>query len=156
MPRDHWLVKSEPDCFSIHNLAKSPDQTTYWDGVRNYQARNMLRDEMKVGHPVLFYHSSVEPMAIVGVAEVVRAGYPDHTAWTKGAQHFDAKSTPEKPVWYMVDLRLREIFPQPLTLDILRGVPKLKEMELLRRGSRLSVQPVTKAEFDAVLKLGRG
>ncbi|HZN36711.1 MAG TPA: EVE domain-containing protein [Pirellulaceae bacterium] len=148
-----WLVKSEPESFSIQDLAKAKDQTTCWDGVRNYQARNFMRDEMKVGDRVLFYHSSTDPPAIVGTAQVVRESYPDASAWNKNDHHYDPASTPENPRWFMVDLRLEQIFKQPLPLDTLRGVAALKDMELLRKGSRLSVQPVRKAEFDAVLKL---
>lgn len=149
-----WLVKSEPDCFSIQDLAKAKDQTTFWDGVRNYQARNFMRD-MKVGDRVLYYHSSADPPAVVGTAEIVREAYPDHTAWTKSSDHFDPKASPENPIWQMVDIRLVEIFPEPLPLEALRGVPALKDMELLKRGSRLSVQPVSKTEFDTVLKLSK-
>ncbi len=150
-----WLVKSEPDCFSIQDLADAPDQTTCWDGVRNYQARNFMRDGMKKGDRVLFYHSSTDPASIVGVTEVVREAYPDHTAWDPSEGHYDPKASPENPIWQMVDLRLVEIFPVPLTRDMLREEPTLQEMELLRRGSRLSVQPVTKDEFKTVLRLSR-
>jgi len=151
----YWLVKTEPDSFSIEDLAASPNQTTCWDGVRNYQARNFLRDEMRVGDRVLFYHSNADPPAIVGTATVVREAYPDATAWKRGDHHFDPKASPENPIWQMVDIRLEEIFEAPLSLDELRKVSALKKMELLRRGSRLSVQPVNKSEFDAVLKLAR-
>ena len=151
--RRFWLLKSEPEAFSIHDLAARPQQTTCWDGVRNYQARNFLRDDMKLGDGVLFYHSGGEQPAVVGTAIVVREGYPDDTAWRKNDPHFDAKASPDKPIWQMVDIRLEEIFATPLALEALRGVKSLATMELLRRGSRLSVQPVTKAEFDAILKL---
>jgi predicted RNA-binding protein with PUA-like domain len=150
------LFKSEPESFSIDDLAAAPHQTTCWDGVRNYQARNSLRDDVKPGDRVLFYHSSADPPAIVGAAVVVREGYPDNTAWQKASHHFDLKSTPEKPIWYMVDIRFESKFDEPLPLATLRDVPALAKMELLRKGSRLSVQPVTKAEFDAVLKLAVG
>jgi predicted RNA-binding protein with PUA-like domain len=153
--RKYWLVKTEPESFSIDDLAASPGQTTFWSGVRNYQARNFLRDEMRLGEQVLFYHSNADPPAVVGVAEVVREGYPDHTAWDEADDHFDPKSTPEKPVWFMVDLKFVQKFPRPLSLAELREVPALANMELLRTGSRLSVQPVTKSEFEAVLKLAR-
>jgi predicted RNA-binding protein with PUA-like domain len=121
--------------------------------VRNYQARNFLRDDIKPGDRVLFYHSAVDPPAVVGVAEVVREGYPDHTAWQKTHPHFDPKSTKEKPTWYMVDIKLEEIFPTPLSLEFLRGQKAMAKMELLRRGSRLSIQPVTKPEFETIVKL---
>lgn len=149
----YWLVKSEPECFSIDHLAAAPKQTTYWSGVRNYQARNMLRDEMKPGDRVLYYHSNAEPPAVVGLATVVRPGYPDHTAENKSDDHYDPKHTKSNPIWYMVDIRFDEKFPRILALDELRGVSALKDMELLKRGSRLSVQPVRKTEFDAIVKL---
>jgi len=148
-----WLLKTEPESFSIQDLASAKDQTTCWDGVRNYQARNSMRDDMQVGDRVLLYHSSTDPTAVVGTAKIVRESYPDHTAWDKKDHHYDPASTPENPRWFMVDIRLEQIFKQPVTLETLRGVAALKEMELLRKGSRLSVQPVRKAEFDAVLKL---
>lgn len=151
----HWLVKSEPDVFSIDDLAAAKQQTTYWDGVRNYQARNMLRDDFQVGDPVLFYHSNAEPTAIVGTAEVVRAGYPDFTAWDKRDPHFDPKSSAENPRWFMVDIRLVQKFHVPLTLAYLRTIAELQDMVLLRKGSRLSVQPVTAAEFAIVLRCAR-
>ena len=149
-----WLVKTEPDSFSIDDLAAAKDRTTCWDGVRNYQARNSLR-EMKVGQRVLVYHSGGEAPAVVGTARVVREAYPDHTSWNKKDPHYDPKSTPENPRWFMVDLQFDEKFKRPLPLDELRGVAALAKMELLRRGSRLSVQPVSKAEFDTILKLAK-
>ena len=156
MPARFWLVKTEPDCFSIDDLSRQPNQTTYWDGVRNYQARNTLRDLMKLGDQVLIHHSNAEPPAVVGVAKVVREGYPDHTAWDEKSDHYDAGSTPENPRWFMVDLQLVRIFPRPLPLDELRLQKALAEMELLRKGSRLSVQPVRSAEFKAITKLADG
>lgn len=153
--KKYWLLKTEPDSFSIQDLAASPKQTTFWSGVRNYQARNFMRDEMRIGDEVLFYHSGAEPPAIVGVAVVVREGYPDHTAWDPNDSHFDAKASPENPIWQMVDIKLQEIFAEPLPLETLRSISSLRDMELLRRGSRLSVQPVKKNEFDAVLKLAK-
>jgi len=148
-----WLVKTEPDCFSIHDLAKQPKQTTCWSGVRNYQARNFMRDEMKLGDRVLVYHSSADPTAVVGIATIAREAYPDPTAWDKNDDHYDAGSTADNPRWVMVDIKLEQIFKQPLPLESLRKIPALKDMELLRRGSRLSVQPVSKGEFEAILKL---
>jgi predicted RNA-binding protein with PUA-like domain len=112
-----------------------------------------MRDEMHVGDMVLFYHSNADPPAVVGTAVVVSQAYADHTAWDPKDHHYDPKASPDNPIWQMVDIRLEEIFPQPLSLDVLRGVPALKDMELLRKGSRLSVQPVRKREFDAILKL---
>jgi predicted RNA-binding protein with PUA-like domain len=148
-----WLVKTEPESFSIEDLARAPSRTTCWDGVRNYQARNFMRDEMKIGDRVLVYHSSTDVPAVVGVAKVVRESYPDHTAWNKKDDHYDPASIPDNPRWFMVDIQLEQILKRPLPLDELRGVAALKQMELLRKGSRLSVQPVRKSEFDAILKL---
>lgn len=150
----YWLMKSEPSTFSIQDLQKAPRQTTCWDGVRNYQARNYMR-MMKAGDQVLFYHSNADPPAVVGVAEVVREAYPDHTAFDSKDKHYDPKSTPAKPIWDMVDVRLVRIFPKPLPLDLLRQQPGLKSMALLRRGSRLSVQPVRPREWRIVLGLAR-
>jgi predicted RNA-binding protein with PUA-like domain len=148
-----WLVKSEPDCFSIHDLAACPRQTTCWSGVRNYQARNFMRDQMHVGDRVLFYHSSTEPPAVAGTAVVARAAYPDFTAWDKTDDHFDPKASPQNPIWQMVDIRLDEIFGEPVPLSALRSEPALREMQLLRQGSRLSVQPVRPREYEAVVAL---
>lgn len=154
MPRRYWLVKSEPDVFSFDDLWASPRRTTHWDGVRNYQARNTLRDEMKKGDLVLFYHSSTDPMAVVGVAEVVREGYPDHTAFDAKDPHYDPKSKREAPTWYMVDLRAVKKFLRPVTLAELRSTRGLEKMALLQKGSRLSVQPVSAVEFRIVEGLG--
>ena len=150
----YWLVKTEPTSFSIHDLAASPRKTTCWDGVRNYLARNYMR-AMSLGDEVLFYHSNADPLAIVGVTTVVRKAYPDPTAWDPSNHHFDSKASLDNPIWDMVDLRLQEIFPAPLLLDRLKKEPRLAKMELLRRGSRLSVQPVTEAEFQAIQELAR-
>jgi len=152
--RRYWLVKSEPNCFSFDDLLRSPGRTTCWDGVRNYQARNFMRDDMKKGDLVFFYHSSAEPPVIVGVAEVVREGYPDHTAFEPAADHFDPKSSEDSPTWIMVDLRAVERLARPLALSDLRGVPGLEKMVLLQRGSRLSVQPVSVEEWEIVHGLG--
>jgi predicted RNA-binding protein with PUA-like domain len=149
-----WLVKTEPDSFSIDDLAAASNQTTCWAGVRNYQARNFMR-EMKLGERVLFYHSGGDAPAVVGTARVLREAYPDHTSWDKKDPHYDPKSTPENPRWFMIDLRFDEKFKRPLSLDELRDVAALAKMELLRRGSRLSIQPVSKSEFDTILKLAK-
>jgi predicted RNA-binding protein with PUA-like domain len=148
--RQYWLVKSEPSTFSFADLLASPGRTTCWDGVRNYQARNLMRDGMRVGDRVLFYHSSTEPAAVVGVCEVVREAYPDPTQFDPKSEYFDPKSRADDPTWLMVDLRALEQFPAPLTLSELRDAPALAGMELLRRGSRLSVQPVTAEQFATV------
>lgn len=147
----YWLLKTEPESFSIQDLARSPGQTTCWDGVRNYQARNFMRDQMRVGDRVLIYHSNADPPCVVGTAVVVRESYPDSSAWDPASHYFDADSKPEAPRWFMVDVKLENILPRSLPLDELRTMPKLTAMELLRKGSRLSVQPVRKTEFDAIL-----
>ncbi len=151
-PAQFWLVKSEPDCFSIQHLAASPKQTTFWSGVRNYQARNFMK-AMKRGDRVLYYHSSCDPPAVAGVATVVREAYPDHTALDPQDDHFDPKATKDKPIWEMVDLKLERIFDHPVPIGTLRGVKSLAAMELLKTGSRLSVQPVRPNEFETVLHL---
>jgi predicted RNA-binding protein with PUA-like domain len=150
----YWLIKTEPTSFSIQDLAKAPRKTTFWEGVRNYQARNFLR-AMKKGDLAVFYHSSCEPPAAVGVAKIVREAYPDPTAWDKKSKYFDAKASPENPIWSMVDVRLVEIFKQPVSIEELRAVPALAGMEILKRGSRLSVTSVTPSEFRTIEKLGR-
>ena len=149
----YWLFKSEPNAYSINDLAAEPDQTTCWDGVRNYQARNLLRDDVQVGDRVFFYHSRVEPMGIAGTMQVVRAGYADHTAFDRRDKHFDPKSKPDEPTWFMVDVRLIQVFPEPVLRDALRGCEETAEMMVMRRGSRLSIQPVTAAEWKAIHKL---
>ncbi len=148
----YWLMKSEPTAFSIQDLQKAPRRTTCWDGVRNYQARNFMR-AMHLGDGVLFYHSSADPPAIVGIAEVAREAYPDHSAFDRQDVHFDPKSTPGKPLWDMVDVRLVRIFPRPIPLEQLRRDTHLKHMELLRKGSRLSVQPVRPEEWTRILSM---
>lgn len=150
----YWLIKSEPDTFSIQDLARAPRKTTGWEGVRNYQARNFLR-AMKRGDLAIYYHSNAEPPAAVGVAKVVREAYPDDTAWNPKSPYHDPKASPANPLWSMVDVQLVEIFPRPIPLAELRSVKALAGMELLRRGSRLSVTPVTPAEFRTLEKLAR-
>ncbi len=152
--RQYWLVKSEPGAFSIEDLEAAPAQTTCWDGVRNYQARNYMR-AMNVGDQVLFYHSNADPPAVVGVAEVVRKAYPDPTAFDRTHRHYDPKSTRERPLWDMVDIRFIRAFRRPVPLDQLRTMSGLRRMELLRKGSRLSVQPVRPEEWKVVMKLAR-
>ncbi len=152
--RRYWLLKSEPNAFSFQDLLDSPGQTTLWDGVRNYQARNMLRDDLQPGDGVLFYHSNANPPAVAGVAEVVRAGYPDPTQFDPKDSHFDAKSDPDNPRWFVVDVRARGAFEESVPLETLRATSKLTEMALLQKGQRLSVQPVRAAEWREVLALG--
>ena len=153
MPRRFWLMKSEPDCFSIDDLAAAKNQTTYWDGVRNYQARNFLRDDIKRGDGVLYYHSNCDPLAIVGTAEVVRDGYPDHTQFDAACDHYDPKSDPDNPIWIMVDIRLVSKFETPVTRQAMLAEKRLAKMMVLQRGSRLSVQPVTAEEWAIVHQL---
>ncbi|MCX7118517.1 MAG: EVE domain-containing protein [Legionellales bacterium] len=149
----YWLMKSEPSCFSIDDLSQAPKQTTCWDGVRNYQARNFMRDEMRVGDLVFFYHSNCQPPGIVGIAEVVRAAYPDFTAWDPDSEHPDMKSTPDKPRWFMVDIQFRQKFAHFLALDALKHHPELSKMPLLRKGNRLSVLPVSSEEWEFIVQL---
>ncbi len=153
MPVRYWLMKTEPTTYSIDDLVAERDQTTCWEGVRNYQARNLLRDEIKQGDRVLFYHSACKEPAVVGTALVTRDGYPDSHAMDRRSKYFDAKSDPDNPIWYMVDIQLKNKFDQPVTLATLRQRVGLKGMVLLQKGSRLSVQPVKKKEFDTVLKM---
>ena len=147
----YWLFKTEPGCFSLDDLIFSPGTTTSWDGVRNYQARNLMRS-MQVGDLGFFYHSGKNP-AIVGLVEVVREAYPDHTAQDPKNQHYDEKATPDDPRWFMVDVKLVQAFDTPVTLQELKKHPELDGMELLRRGSRLSVQPVEEPFFKYIMQM---
>jgi predicted RNA-binding protein with PUA-like domain len=153
MAQKFWLMKVEPGAYTIDRLER--DRTTSWEGVRNYQARNFLRDEMQVGDGVLFYASNATPSGVTGLATIVKAGYPDHTAWTKGHHYFDPETKQESPTWYMVDIGFVERFPAIVALDTLKKTPGLEKMVVVQKGSRLSVQPVTKAEYDIVVRLGR-
>jgi len=148
-----WLFKSEPNVFSFEDLLASKGKKTHWDGVRNYQARNMLRDDIKKGDGVLFYHSNAKPMVIAGMAVVVKEGYPDHTAFDPADKHFDPKSDLDNPTWYMVDIKAVAKFDPPLTRDGLMQVDGLSSMVLLQRGSRLSVQPVKPKEWRTIVKI---
>lgn len=154
MPKRYWLLKSEPEAFSIQDLAQAKQQTTCWDGVRNYQARNFMR-AMKPGEFAFFYHSNAAPPCIVGIVEIVKPAYPDHTQFDPQDGHYDPKSKLDCPTWEMVDVKLGEIFPHPLSLEELREVPALEGLELLRRGSRLSVQPVSPEHWKAIVKLAK-
>jgi predicted RNA-binding protein with PUA-like domain len=147
--RRYWLVKSEPDVFSFDNLLGAPGRTTTWDGVRNFTARNFLRDGMKIGDRVFFYHSSTSPQAIVGICEVAREGYPDPTALDSRHPHYDPGSNRYEPTWYVVDLRAVEKLTRPVTLQEIKGRPELSAMALLRIG-RLSVTPVTEQEWETI------
>ena len=149
----YWLMKSEPSAYSFSDLMNEDDSTAEWDGVRNYQARNTMRDDMKVGDGVLFYHSNAKPPAAVGTAVIVREGYPDDTAWDPNSEHPDPKSTPDKPIWYMVDIKAIASFDRPIPLREIKATPGLENMALVKN-SRLSVQPVTPQEWDIVTNLG--
>ena len=152
---NHWLLKSEPDSFSIDALKLAPKHTTTWDGVRNFQARNMLRDSMKKGDLAFFYHSSCEVPGIAGIASIVKEGYPDKTAFDPKHHHYDADSREDAPRWFVVDVKLVRKFGRIITLDELRqhAAKALKDFVLLRRGNRLSVMPVSKKDWDFVLTL---
>ena len=148
-----WLFKTEPGCFSFEDLKNRPNMTEHWDGVRNFQARNFLRDQIKTGDLVLFYHSSIPQPGIVGLAEVVRNGYPDFTALDPNGEHFDPKASPDNPIWYMVDVRYREPLPRMVTLEQIKNNPLLTDMPLVKR-SRLSIQPVQPEEGQIILAMG--
>lgn len=153
----YWLMKTEPGSFSIDDLERAPGQTTCWDGVRNYQARNMLRDEMKTSDAVFIYHSNCEHPGIVGTARITREAYPDHTAFDPRDHHFDPKSDPSSPRWFMVDVKFAEKFPRAVSLRELRmhAGGKLAGFQLLARGNRLSVMPVSKAHWNFVTSLSK-
>ncbi len=153
MPKRHWLMKVEPSAYTIDDLER--DGRTGWEGVRNYQARNLLRDEIQVGDRVLFYASNATPSGVAGIAEVVTAGYPDPLQFRKGDDYFDPKATSAKPIWFSVDIAFVERFPAVLPLAALKGNPKLRKMLVVKRGMRLSVQPVTAEEFAEVRRMGR-
>ncbi len=152
--RQYWLMKSEPDAFSWANLLESPAKTTFWDGVRNYQARNMMRDLMKRGDGVLFYHSRTKPPGVVGVAQVVKEGAPDPTQFDAKDKHFDIKAKPEEPRWYGVEIKAVTGLPRYVSLTDIKDNPELDEMPLVQRGQRLSVQPVSAAQWKVVLAMG--
>jgi predicted RNA-binding protein with PUA-like domain len=151
--RRYWLFKSEPSAFGIDTLAAAPKQTAPWDGVRNYQARNYLRDQVQVGDHVLFYHSREEPLGVFGTMEIVRAGYPDSTAFDPHSKYYDPDSRPDQPRWYMVDVKLLRKFGKPVTREALQQDKAASGMLVMKKGMRLSIQPVTEAEWQAVLKL---
>ena len=148
----YWLMKTEPSTFSLEDLASRPNQTEPWDGVRNYQARNMMRDQMAVGDRVFFYHSNCEVPGIVAIAEIVRSGYPDPTAFDPDSHYFDPKSRPEQPTWYLVDVRLVRPLRRTIGLAELKTVPELADFTLLRPGNRLSVMPVDPLHWQHILE----
>ena len=152
MAKRYWLMKSEEDVYSIRELEE--EGTTCWEGVRNYEARNLMRDQMKVGDGVLFYHSNAKPPGVAGLATVARTAYPDHFAFDKKNRYYDPKSDPENPRWFMVDVAFQETFGEVLSLDEIKATPELREMALVKR-ARLSVQPVEKEAFQLIRKMGR-
>ncbi len=151
MSKQFWLLKSEPSSYSIDDLRR--DGTTGWSGVRNFQARNFIRDQMRIGDGILFYHSNVPPIGIAGFAEVARVGYPDHTAWDPNDHHYDPKSLPDNPIWFMVDIRHIRHCRTVITLAQLKAHPALQKMAVVQRGTRLSVQPVRHDEWDVIARL---
>ena len=149
----YWLMKSEPEAFSIDDLRRARGKRDHWDGVRNYQARNMMRDQMRKGDRVFFYHSNCPEPGIVGIMEVVREGYPDHTAFDPASKYHDPSSDPDNPRWYMVDVRYVRKTQRVIPLAELKSYSKLKDLPLVKRGNRLSIMPVTKRQWDFILGL---
>lgn len=152
-PKRYWLMKSEPEVFSFFDLKARPNSTDHWEGVRNYQARNFLR-EMARGDFLLFYHSNCETPSVAGIAEVVREAYPDHTAFDPLSQYYDPKSHPRNPRWFMVDVKWKETFRHPVTLREMRSIPELAGMKLMQKRQRLSVMPVAEEEFRKIREIG--
>ncbi|KFZ36713.1 hypothetical protein HR45_14745 [Shewanella mangrovi] len=150
----YWLFKSEPDEYSIEDLQQSAQQGTCWFGIRNYQARNFLRDELQQGDQLFFYHSSCKQPAIVGTASIISHSYPDPTAYDPQSSYFDIKSTPEQPRWFATDIQWRSTFHQPVTLAAMKQHPALNGMFLIKKGNRLSIQPVSEAEWRLINALG--
>ncbi len=151
----YWLFKTEPDVFSIDDLNNRPKKTEPWDGVRNYQARNFMRDEIKKGDLILIYHSNAKPPGVAGVAEVVKEAYPDHTQFDKKSKYYDPKSSEDNPRWMMVDVKFKEKFKNYIALDELKEYSELTDMLILRKGNRLSITPVEAKHFNFIVKKGR-
>jgi predicted RNA-binding protein with PUA-like domain len=151
----HWLMKTEPGTFSIYHLQKLPQQTTHWEGVRNFQARNFMRDDMKMGDKVFIYHSVVEPIGIFGTATVTREAYVDHFQFDPKSKYYAPKATAQKPIWVMVDVTLGKIFKEPITLKQIKELPELAEMLVVQKGSRLSIQPIKESEWNFLLKIAK-
>ena len=146
MKKQYWLMKSEPETYSIDQLAK--DKTTWWEGVRNYQARNFMTQKMKLGDAVLFYHSNAKPSGAIGIAEVSQLAAPDKLQFDPKSEYFDPKASKEKPIWHCVQVKFKSKFKKVISLDEMRKTPALKNMLVLQKGSRLSIQPLTEAEFE--------
>ncbi|OAI49210.1 EVE domain-containing protein [Gammaproteobacteria bacterium SCGC AG-212-F23] len=153
--KKYWLFKSEPNTFSIDDLKNRPEQTEPWNGVRNYQARNMLRDDVQLGDLGFFYHSNCTPPGIVGIFKIVKAGYPDHTACDAKSDFFDPKSTIDNPRWYMVDVKFVKKFARMITLDEIKQHAILKNMQVARQGNRLSITPVTEKEWNTITEIAK-
>lgn len=151
--KKYWLMKSEPSVFSYDALTKEPNKTAMWDGVRNYQARNLLRDEIKKGDEVLFYHSNEKPIGVVGLCTVVKEGYPDPTQFDSKQKYYDPKSKKENPRWFVVEVKARKKLKRVVTLDEIKATKSLSKMKLVQKGQRLSVQPVTPKEFETIVKM---
>jgi len=150
----YWLIKSEPDAFSIDDLRDTPGKKDHWDGIRNYQARNFIRDDMQMGDLAFFYHSNCKPPGIVGICEIVSEAYPDHTAFDPNEKYYDAGSDPENPRWMMVDVKYRRKTKRMISLEeIKQQADKLEGFPLIRRGNRLSIMPVSKEHWDFILSL---
>ena len=154
MSNHYWLMKSEPDTFSFQDLKDRPEKREPWDGVRNYQARNFMRDAMSVGDGVLFYHSNTKPPGIVGLAEVASQAYPDPTAFDKQSKYYDEKSDPNNPRWFLVDVAYKKDFKHQVSLEAMKAMPELAEMKVLQKGNRLSITPVSEREFKAICASG--
>lgn len=153
MAKQYWLMKSEPNAFSIDDLKACPKKTDKWDGVRNYQARNFMRDQMQIGDQVFFYHSNTNPPGVVGICEIASASYPDPTQFDPKSKYFDPKSNPDNPRWHLVDVKFVKKLDREVSIQEIRSNKKLKDMKLVQKGQRLSIQPVSKAEWDEVLKM---
>ncbi len=149
----YWLMKTEPENYSWNDLISSNDGVTHWEGVRNYQARNFMRDEFQIGDGILFYHSVIRPPEIAGIAKVITLAYPDHFAFDRNSKYFDPRSSLDNPRWFMVDLKAVQSIVPPITLDEIKSVPALRGMNLLQKGNRLSIQPVTENEWKKILGL---
>lgn len=147
-----WLMKTEPDVYSIDDLKR--DRTSPWEGIRNYQARNFMMKEMEIGDKVLIYHSNTKPPGVVGLAEVCKLAYPDYFAWDETSHYFDPKSTEDKPRWFMVDVAYKAHLKSPVPLDMIKMEPELQDMLVIRRGMRLSIQPVSEFEYHKIIKMG--
>lgn len=150
---NYWLMKSEPDVFGINDLKAMPKKTDNWDGVRNYQARNMMRDQMKKGDLVFFYHSNCKEPGIVGIMKIAKESYPDFTSWNPDSKYFDPKSTEDNPRWFMVDVKHVRTFKRTITLSELKQHPELADLPLLRKGNRLSINPVTEEQWNFIVEL---